>query len=147
MQVPVELLWGVDVAIKKLRPGASFGLSNSTFTNWHDPNGLPPPSWEEVLSQMEADKKAYNDYMGIVEKANVVEEPVEYIPTEEHIEFLVNEGKELEKDVVETPFSIQRINICQECDNYSAVKICKKCWCFMPWKTKLEGSKCPLDKW
>ena len=56
MNIPVNFLWGVDVAIKKLRPGASFGLSNKTFTNWNDPLGKEPPSWEEIDKQIEKDK-------------------------------------------------------------------------------------------
>lgn len=49
-------LFGVDVAIKKLRPGAEFALYNTTFTVWECPNGSGPPTWEEVMEQMEADR-------------------------------------------------------------------------------------------
>ena len=50
-------LFGVDVAIKKLRPGAEFALYNTTFTAWECPNGSFPPTWEEITEQMEADIK------------------------------------------------------------------------------------------
>jgi len=56
MNLPYELLWGVDVAIKKLRPGASFTLMGTTFTEWKDPAGTEPPTWEEVLEQLEKDQ-------------------------------------------------------------------------------------------
>jgi len=49
-------LFGVDIAIKKLRPGAEFSLYNTTFTAWDCPNGTSPPTWEEVMAQMEADQ-------------------------------------------------------------------------------------------
>lgn len=49
-------LFGVDVAIKKLRPGAEFALYNTTFTMWECPNGTSPPTWEEVMKQVEADQ-------------------------------------------------------------------------------------------
>ena len=49
-------LFGVDVAIKKLRPGAEFALYNMTFTMWDCPNGSEPPTWGEVMEQMEADR-------------------------------------------------------------------------------------------
>lgn len=44
--------------------------------------------------------------------------------------------------------SDERINICNNCDNYNQpVGICKKCGCFMPAKSKLARAKCPLGKW
>ena len=49
-------LFGVDVAIKKLRPGAEFALYNTTFTMWECPNEAKPPTWEEVMKQVEADQ-------------------------------------------------------------------------------------------
>jgi hypothetical protein len=63
MEVPFELLYGVDVAIKKLRPGASFTLFGTTFADWIDPEGKEPPTWEEVMFQMEADKKIYDEWV------------------------------------------------------------------------------------
>jgi len=61
--IPYELLWGVDVAIKKLRPGAQFMLSNSTFIEWNDPNGLEPPTWEEINNQIKEDRETANTLM------------------------------------------------------------------------------------
>ena len=49
-------LWGVDVAIKKLRPYAQFQLTNSTFTEWNDPTGAEPPTWEEINEQIRQDQ-------------------------------------------------------------------------------------------
>lgn len=49
-------LFGVDVAIKKLRPGAEFALYNTTFTMWNCPSGFAPPSWEEIAEQIDADR-------------------------------------------------------------------------------------------
>lgn len=57
MQLPYELMWGVDVAIKKLRPHANFQLEGTRFTQWNDPTGLEAPSWEEVMNQMQADQE------------------------------------------------------------------------------------------
>ena len=48
--------YGVDVAMWKLRPGAEFQLEGTTFTQWSDPNGLQPPTWGEVMAQIEKDK-------------------------------------------------------------------------------------------
>ena len=50
-------LWGVDVAIKKLRPHAQFELYNTTFTKWVDPTGTQPPTWEEINQQIQIDKE------------------------------------------------------------------------------------------
>jgi hypothetical protein len=52
MQLPHELLWGVDVALKKLRPHADFQLEGTRFTAWNDPTGSEPPTWEEVMDQL-----------------------------------------------------------------------------------------------
>ena len=59
MQVPYELLFGVDVAVKKLRPGADFQLEGTRFTQWTCPNNTEPPTWAEVVAQLDLDQKAY----------------------------------------------------------------------------------------
>jgi hypothetical protein len=63
MNLPHILLWGVDTAIKKIRPGANFELSNSTFTHWEDSSGLGPPSWEEIHAQIEKDQSAAEKWL------------------------------------------------------------------------------------
>ena len=41
-----------------------------------------------------------------------------------------------------------RYDICKKCDKFiSATAQCKACGCFMKIKVKLEGAKCPLEKW
>ena len=62
MQVPFELLFGVDVAIKKLRPGANFQLEGTNFTQWSCPNNSESPSWEEVMAQVESDRQAFEEW-------------------------------------------------------------------------------------
>ena len=63
MQLPYELLWGVDVAIKKLRPGANFQLEGTRFTQWTCPNGSESPTWGEVMAQLQADETAANKWL------------------------------------------------------------------------------------
>ena len=63
MQLPYELLWGVDVAIKKLRPNANFQLEGTRFTQWACPNGSQAPTWEEVMAQLRADETAANKWL------------------------------------------------------------------------------------
>lgn len=53
-------LFGVDVAIKKLRPDAEFALYNTTFTMWDCPNGSEPPTWDEINEQIQKDIEALN---------------------------------------------------------------------------------------
>ena len=53
-------LFGVDVAIKKLRPDAEFALYNTTFTMWDCPSGSEPPTWDEINEQIQTDIKALN---------------------------------------------------------------------------------------
>lgn len=63
MNIPYELLWGVDVAIKKLRPNAIFTLSNSTFIQWNDTDGLLPPTWDEIYQQINLDREVAKKWM------------------------------------------------------------------------------------
>ena len=63
MQLPYELLWGVDVAIKKLRPQANFQLEGTRFTQWTCPNGSEAPTWEQVMEQLRADETAANKWL------------------------------------------------------------------------------------
>ena len=58
MNLPFDLLWGVDVAVKKLRPGANFQLEGTRFTQWSCPNGSEPPTWDEVMEQLQRDQEA-----------------------------------------------------------------------------------------
>jgi len=53
-------LFGVDIAIKKLRPDAEFALYNTTFTMWECPNGSEPPTWDEINEQIQKDIAALN---------------------------------------------------------------------------------------
>lgn len=53
--------YGVDVAMWKLRPGAVFQLEGTNFTQWEDPNGKEPPTWEEVMAQIEEDMAIAKD--------------------------------------------------------------------------------------
>lgn len=60
--LPLDLIWGVDVAIKKLRPQANFQLEGTTFSIWNDPSGLPAPTWDEVTAQIEKDRLAAEEW-------------------------------------------------------------------------------------
>lgn len=41
----------------------------------------------------------------------------------------------------------KRLKICEGCEFYKITKQCEKCGCFMPAKTKLSISECPIGKW
>jgi hypothetical protein len=60
--MPSNIQFGVDVAIRKLRPGAEFELQGTTITKWIDPENRPAPSWEEISTQFNKDKQAYEEY-------------------------------------------------------------------------------------
>jgi hypothetical protein len=62
-EIPIGILYGVEVAIKKLRPNANFQLNNMDFTIWSDPTGSTPPTWEEINEQIEKDKKNHDEYI------------------------------------------------------------------------------------
>lgn len=44
-------------------------------------------------------------------------------------------------------YSEKRLNICNSCDFFKNKKTCLLCGCYMPTKTKIEGAKCPINKW
>ena len=41
----------------------------------------------------------------------------------------------------------KRLEICEGCENFNAIRQCKLCHCFMDAKTMLENAYCPLRKW
>ena len=42
----------------------------------------------------------------------------------------------------------QRYLICKQCDRFdNKFKICGECKCFMPVKSRIPGTTCPLGKW
>jgi hypothetical protein len=54
--IPYNLRWGIDLAIKKLRPKAYYQISNNNFKIWYDPDGKEPPTWEEIYFQANEDQ-------------------------------------------------------------------------------------------
>ena len=44
-------IYGVNTAMKLLRPGAKWEISNREITLWDDPR--PKPTWEEIDATME----------------------------------------------------------------------------------------------
>jgi len=41
----------------------------------------------------------------------------------------------------------ERMNVCWACPNLNSVRVCRKCWCLMPVKTKIAAMSCPLGHW
>lgn len=62
VSVPYDKLWGVDVALKKLRPNASYSLYGTSIEEYQDADGLPAPTWEEITAQVEKDKKEFEEW-------------------------------------------------------------------------------------
>ena len=60
------MAYGVDTAIKALRPGAKFqmtaGNGDFVFTQWWDENGLSAPSKDEIMAEFEYQKKVAKYY-------------------------------------------------------------------------------------
>ena len=51
METKLYRMYGIDVAMQLLRPGAKWEISNTVFTRWEDPR--PRPSGEEVVWVMD----------------------------------------------------------------------------------------------
>jgi hypothetical protein len=60
------MVYGIDTAIKALRPGAKFqmtaGNGEFVFTQWWDPNGLIAPTKDEIMKELDYQKKVADYY-------------------------------------------------------------------------------------
>ena len=59
------MAYGVDTAIKALRPGCRYQITCAggiKYDKWWDPNGLPPPSQEEVDAEFKYQEKLAKHY-------------------------------------------------------------------------------------
>ncbi len=56
-------LYGIEMAVQLLRPGAIWEISNGEFTRWEDPR--PCPTIEEVFETMEK-IKAFEDSINTI---------------------------------------------------------------------------------
>jgi hypothetical protein len=50
MDTKTYRLYGIDTAMKLLRPGARWEIANNMITVWEDPR--PCPTWEEIEDTM-----------------------------------------------------------------------------------------------
>ena len=41
----------------------------------------------------------------------------------------------------------ERLEICKSCDQLGKMDFCKLCGCYMPAKTYMPATSCPLNKW
>lgn len=54
----------------------------------------------------------------------------------------------VESVLVDDETAKERYNICLGCEKFhSTTKVCKICHCYLPGKTKIAGSSCPIKKW
>lgn len=53
---------------------------------------------------------------------------------------------DLQRDIP-MPFFEERMATCRACDKLTQLNFCSECNCFMPLKTRLKGSSCPINKW
>jgi hypothetical protein len=74
-QPKIYRLYGIDTAMHLLRPGASWEISNSSFSRWDDPR--PCPTWEEVQATME--------------KIRAFEDSIDTVYTEEQLQQLLSQ--------------------------------------------------------
>ena len=63
-------------------------------------------------------------------------------------EWLAKQYDEQEQQALKEPLAKQRIEICRSCEHYwEKLKVCSHCYCFMPAKSRITSSKCPVGKW
>jgi hypothetical protein len=83
MESKIYRLWGIDVAMQLLRPGAKWEISNNMFTRWEDPR--PCPSIEEVY--------------WVMDKIREFEESIPTIWLPEQLEAMNAKVKEIEEAI------------------------------------------------
>jgi len=62
--------------------------------------------------------------------------------------WLEQQKEKHEKEISFVSYAQARYDICKQCDQLiKNIMICKACYCFLPGKTRLKSSECPLEKW
>ena len=56
MSLLPPIMYGVDVALSRIRPHATYQLEGRKFTIWNDPTGSKPPTWDEIYAQITKDQ-------------------------------------------------------------------------------------------
>lgn len=62
-KLPLELMFGIDVAIKKLRPNAELVIEGTNIRDYFDPTGLPEITWQDIMDQIMKDKAAADAWL------------------------------------------------------------------------------------
>ena len=83
METKLYRMYGIDVAMQLLRPGAKWEISNTMFTRWEDPR--PCPSWEEVV--------------WVMDKIREFEDSITTVWLPEQLEKMKNDSEEFDKAV------------------------------------------------
>lgn len=66
----------------------------------------------------------------------------------EQDKWLEDQKSKHEKEISKVSYAKERYDICKSCEYYmEKVLLCKVCYCFLPGKTRLKGSYCPIGKW
>lgn len=88
------LTFGVDAAIRSLRPNARFTMSAEKFVYWNDPDNMPPPTLDEIKVEMDRLEKIAKHYEYFFKRAG------EYPPGYEQLDMLwhdINSDKPLKE--------------------------------------------------
>ena len=83
METKLYRMYGIDVAMQLLRPGAKWEISNTVFTRWEDPR--PCPSWEEVV--------------WVMDKIREFEDSIPTVWLPEQLEKMKNDSEEFDRAV------------------------------------------------
>ena len=52
-----------EIALKKLRPNATFSVVKTTeILDWYDPTGSEPPTWKEIEEQLLIDQAVHDEW-------------------------------------------------------------------------------------
>jgi hypothetical protein len=90
MTTKIYRLYGIDMAMHLLRPGAKWEISNSHFTRWED--SRPCPTWQEVMDTMEK-IKTFEDSINTVWLPEQIEALSGQAKIQEQVDAIIEEQK------------------------------------------------------
>lgn len=105
-------------------------------------------SIEFFQNNLQSSEKFYPKHGSVlIWPANTIHRPNPNISNYQRISLNSVMTKKVITSAVDTPLHAKRMNICKSCPRLNALNFCMECSCYMPLKTRIDSTKCPLEKW
>jgi len=105
-------------------------------------------SIEFYQSNLQSTEKFYpKNGSVLIWPANAIHKPNSNISNYQRISLNSIMAKKVITTTDDIPLHENRMNICRSCPRLNSLNFCMECSCFMPFKTRMDSAKCPLEKW